>query len=187
LKSDPLTQDIPVIVLTIVEDHSRGYALGAAEYVTKPIDWDRLAAVLGKYCDAAAPILIGDDDPLDRAHAGPSLALAGWTVREAGDGNEALRLVAEEPPAVILLDLMMPGTDGFQFLEELRQRPEGATVPVVVVTAKELTEEDRQRLSGGVAQVLSKGAVSRDELLARLRDYLAAAAGSRVAPVLDSP
>jgi PAS domain S-box-containing protein len=168
LKNDPRTRDIPVVMLSVTEDHTRGYALGASDFVTKPIDWNRLGEILHKYSAAPASILVVEDDQLQRETISQTLSLADWTVRQAGDGREALRLLEAETPAVILLDLIMPGMDGFQFLDELRRRPGWERIPVVVVTAKELTDDDRRRLSGGVAQVLQKGAVSREALLAQI-------------------
>lgn len=169
LKSDPHTRDIPVIMLTVAEDRTRGFTLGAADYVTKPIDWNRLGEILHKYCSAPESILVVEDDQLQRESLSQALTLSGWLVREAKDGCEALNVLAAERPAVILLDLLMPNMDGFQFLEELRRRPDGDTIPVIVVTAKDLDDEDRRRLNGGVARILHKGSVSREELLARIR------------------
>src|SRR5262249_29406369 len=168
LKSDPGTRDIPVIMLTVAEDRTRGFTLGASEYVTQPIDWNRLGEILRKYCSTPESILVVEDDDLQRESLSQALTLSGWLVREAADGREALGQLDAERPAVILLDLLMPNMDGFQFLEELRGRPDGDSIPVIVVTAKDLDDEDRRRLSGGVARILHKGAVARDELLARI-------------------
>lgn len=173
LKNDARTYDIPVIMVTIAEDRSRGFSLGAADYLTKPIDWARLNTILRQHCrQKAGSILVVDDDALVRDQFCQTLALDGWAIREAANGREALAQVEAEKPEVILLDLMMPLMDGFEFLRVLRQRPEFADVRVVIVTAKELTDEDRQKLNGGVAQILSKGALASDELLARLRSQL---------------
>ena len=90
----------------------------------------------------------------------------GWTVTEAEDGRVGLERLAEQRPALIVLDLAMPRMDGFAFIAELRQREEWRTIPIVVMTAKDLTPEERQWLHGSVAQVLQKGAYSRDDLLA---------------------
>jgi PAS domain S-box-containing protein len=170
LKSDRQTHDIPIVMLTVAEDRSRGYTLGASEYVTKPVDWNRLSDILKKYCDEPASILVVEDDPGQREHITQSLALAGWKVREAADGREALQQVEDQRPAIILLDLIMPNMDGFEFLDELRRRPGGDAIPVIVVTAKDLDDGERERLKGSVDNVLHKGAMSREELLARIRD-----------------
>jgi CheY-like chemotaxis protein len=168
LKSDPLTRDIPVIMLTVAEDRNRGFTLGAAEYVTKPIDWNRLGEILRRFSAVPSSILVVEDDQLQCDSLSQALSLAGWAVREAADGREALNLVDAERPAVILLDLIMPNMDGFEFLDELRRRPGCETIPVIVVTAKDLDESDRRRLSGGVAAILHKGSVSREALLAQI-------------------
>ena len=137
--------------------------------MTKPVDWNRLSEILKKYCSEPASILVAEDDPGQREHIAQALSLAGWKVREAADGREALQQVEAQRPAVILLDLIMPNMDGFEFLEELRRRPGGEEVPVIVVTAKDLDEADRARLKGSVANVLHKGAMSREDLLDRIR------------------
>ena len=177
LKSDPDLAEIPVVLLTIVDDPNMGYSLGASDCLTKPIDRNRLAAVLAKYrCDVPpCPVLVVEDDEETRQLIRRTLERDGWSVSEATNGLEALEQVKVNPPVVILLDLMMPEMDGFQFLEELRSRPETPTVPVVVITAKELTLEDRQRLNSDVARIIQKGLYTRDELLNQVRDMVRAA------------
>ena len=177
LKSDPDLAEIPVVLLTIVDDPNMGYSLGASDCLTKPIDRNRLAAVLAKYrCDVPpCPVLVVEDDEETRQLIRRTLERDGWSVSEATNGLEALEQVKVNPPVVILLDLMMPEMDGFQFLEELRSRPETPTVPVVVITAKELTLEDRQRLNADVARIIQKGLYTRDELLNQVRDMVRAA------------
>jgi CheY-like chemotaxis protein len=103
-----------------------------------------------------------------------TLEKAGWTVSEAGNGQEALDQLVLRTPDLILLDLMMPVMDGFSFLAEMRIRPEWQHIPVIVVTAKDLTSDDREKLSGMVDQVLEKSPYSRDELLEHIRDVVAA-------------
>ena len=175
LKADPALSEIPVIMLTIVDDKNMGFALGAAEYVTKPIDRERLSAILKKYTTGGTsrPVLIVEDDSATRAMLRRSLEKEGWQVTEADNGRVALERMDEAEPELILLDLMMPEMDGFEFLDELRQRKEQRAIPVVVITAKDLTEEDRRRLNGGVARVVEKGAYSREALLGQVRDLVA--------------
>jgi len=171
LKADPATGDIPVIMLTIVDDKHIGFALGAADYFTKPIDWPRLAVVLQKYRKSAGrqSVLVVEDDPATREMLRRTLAKQGWHVVEAENGRVGLEQLNAGIPALILLDLMMPEMDGFEFMQALRERPDGRLVPVVVITAKDITEEDRRRLNGQVAKILRKGATSSEELLAELR------------------
>ncbi len=174
LKADPRTADIPVIMTTIVDDKNLGFALGAADYFIKPIDWNRLVAVLEKHRRRAAGshVLIVEDDPRTREMLRRAAEKQGWQVVEAGNGRAGLERVAERVPDVILLDLMMPEMDGFEFMEGLRRRPECRRVPVIVATAKDLTEEDRRRLNGHVIQILQKGGSSTGELLEEIRKLL---------------
>ncbi len=176
LKNDPATRDIPVIMLTIMEDRNRGFALGATEYVTKPIDWGRLGSILCRYNPSQAPILIVEDDDLQRGYLREELILAGWTVLEASNGVEALKICETTTPSLILLDLTMPIMDGFTFLDELRRREAGGNIPVVVVTARELSGDERRLLNRSVAQVLAKEALSKEQLLSRIHEQLQAVA-----------
>lgn len=172
IKSDAQLADTPVIMLSVSDQKEKGYALGASEFLTKPIDRKRLAALLVRYdgTDGRAPsALVIDDDPAVRELLVKMIGELGWEVREAENGLVGLRRVADQVPAVILLDLMMPQMDGFAFLQQLRKNVEWRRIPVVVVTAKELDAEDRQRLNGGVERVLQKGAFSLEELKAEVR------------------
>ena len=171
LKADPALAGIPVILATLVEDPNLAFTLGAADYFTKPIDWLRFSAVLSRY-RAGTPTptaLVVEDDPATRELMRRNLERDGWIVREAADGQQGLEALRSGVPALILLDLMMPRMDGFDFVRELRLRPEWRAVPVVVVTAKELTPEDRHRLEGQVSRVIQKGSLSRADLLAEVR------------------
>jgi PAS domain S-box-containing protein len=173
LKGDPELAEIPVVMLTIVDEKTRGYTLGAAEYLIKPIDRGRLKAVLERYCGPRGRVLVVDDDPDVRERTREMISREGFQVIEARDGREALARLETEPPDVILLDLLMPEMDGFAFLDELRKRDRLKELPVVVLTAKDLTEEDHARLNGGVARVLQKGPSGRDEILNELASVLA--------------
>jgi signal transduction histidine kinase/DNA-binding response OmpR family regulator len=174
LKADPVTADIPVVMLTIVDDKNMGFALGAADYFTKPIDWQRLSAVLRKHRKPAAnqTVLVVEDDERTREMLHRTLQKEGWQIREAANGRLGLEQLAQGVPGLILLDLMMPEMDGFGFLQELRKRPNCAQVPVIVITAKDLTDEDRRRLSGDVARILGKDSTSREQLVAEVRQFL---------------
>ncbi|HYP00744.1 MAG TPA: response regulator [Pyrinomonadaceae bacterium] len=175
LKADPELADIPVIMLTIVDDKNKGYALGAADYMTKPFDREQLTAMLGKYrrqSSTQAPALVVEDDEVTRALLVRVLEQENWAVREAANGLDALEQVTAERPQLILLDLMMPEMDGFQFVQELHKLPGGDTIPVVVITAKDITLEDRLRLNGYVARILEKGSYSRDDLLRAVKEMV---------------
>jgi PAS domain S-box-containing protein len=179
LKADPDLADTPVIVMTIVDDKNLGFALGAADYLTKPIDYRRLTHLLHSYRPQQMPItaepgrvLIVEDDLDTRDMFRHILQKEGWTVTEAANGRLALEQLTDTVPDLILLDLMMPEMDGFQFVSAMRQQPEWRSVPILVVTAMDLTAGDRLALNGYVEQVLQKGTYSRDELLREVRDLV---------------
>lgn len=175
LKADPELAHIPVIVLTMMEDKDIGYSLGAAEYLTKPISRDQLTKVLRKYRSTKAPpmVMIVEDDNTTREMLVRMLHKVGWQVMETDNGESALRLLDRQPPDLILLDLMMPQMDGFEFITHLRQHTLCANTPVVVLTAKDVSSEDRTWLTHRVDSVFQKGAYSREELLNNLRTLLA--------------
>jgi CheY-like chemotaxis protein len=181
LKADAQLADIPVIMLTIVDDKNLGYALGASDYLTKPVDRDRLVAILKKYRgEHPSPlVLVVEDDVAAREILQRTLENEGWAVTTAENGRVALQRVAEQRPALILLDLMMPEMDGFQVVEALRAREAWRSIPIVVVTAKDLTVEDHLRLNGYVEKILQKGAYSREALLAEIRDLVTACLARR--------
>jgi CheY-like chemotaxis protein len=156
-------------MLTMVDDKRMGYALGASEYLTKPIDRERLIAVLTKY-RRDQPVLVVDDDSSVRLLLRRILEGEGYAVIEAENGRAALERMGERVPGAILLDLMMPEMDGFEFLSALHEHPAWRQIPVVIVTAKDLTAEDRARLNGFVETVLQKGGYTREQLLREIRD-----------------
>ena len=176
LKGNPDLADIPIIVVTITDDKNMGYALGAADYLTKPIEPARLTAVLKKYTSTAqrASVLVVDDDPDMRDITARLLTKGGCEVHVAENGRVALDQLALHTPSLIVLDLMMPEVDGFDFLVALRRQPAWQAIPVVVVTAKEITDEDRHRLNGSVKRILQKRGSHRDDLLAAVRDQVTA-------------
>ncbi len=174
LKSDSQLRDIPVIMVSMIEDRNIGYALGAVDYLTKPVDSERLSQIISQYrCqNPPCPILIVEDDNETRELMRRTLEGNGWDVAEARHGREALERVRERTPDVIILDLMMPVMSGFEFLGELRSVEAWRKIPVVVATAKDLTEEDRELLSSAVEAILEKGAYTRDQMLEQVRDLV---------------
>ncbi|UCC55114.1 MAG: response regulator, partial [Gammaproteobacteria bacterium] len=176
LKADPELRKIPVIMLTMIDDRTRGYSLGAVDYMTKPVDRDLLHKALSRYycAEDICTVLLVEDDTETREVMSRTLEKAGWAVSEAGNGQEALEVMASVEPRLILLDLMMPVMDGFGFLAALRAKPEWQQIPVIVITAKDLTSEDRDRLAGMVEEVVEKSAYTREQLLERVRDAVAA-------------
>jgi CheY-like chemotaxis protein/nitrogen-specific signal transduction histidine kinase len=166
IKGDPELADIPVILVSIVDEKNRGYSLGATDYMVKPVDRAELSAALRNICGAGGrQALLVDDDDLTRRGMRLVLEQDGWQVAEAENGRVALARLAETQPDIIMLDLMMPEMDGFEFLVEMRSRAEWRDIPVLVVTAKDLTAEERSRLNGDVERVLQKGAAELDDLL----------------------
>ena len=190
LKADPELASIPVVVVTMMDDRNLGYALGATDYLTKPVDRDRLGRLLRKYLrapnrgdtpsgaalaasgEAVPTVLVVDDEAEARALLARALAREGCAVIEAENGRVALDTLETTTPSLVLLDLMMPEMDGFQFLEALRAKDATRHIPVLVVTAKDLTLEDRVRLTGHVEAVLHKGAYDREDLLRTVRDLV---------------
>ena len=171
LKADPLLRTIPVIMLSMIDDRTRGYSLGAVDYLTKPVDREQLNKTLSRYYCAEediCPVLLVEDDTGTREVMARTLEKAGWTVSEAGNGQEALDIMSGLQPRLILLDLMMPVMDGFDFLTAMRARPEWLHIPVIVITAKDLTGDDRDRLAGRVEEVLEKNAYTLEQLLERV-------------------
>jgi CheY-like chemotaxis protein len=180
LMADPVLAGIPVIMCTIVDNQELGFALGATEYLTKPIDRNRLVQVLQNYCVGPhCRILLVEDDPVSREMMGRTLLKAGWSVIEAENGRVALACLAEQRPDVILLDLMMPEMDGFEFIAKVQQHEEWCAIPVVVVTAKHLDAEDHRRLNGYVTSIIEKREYRMDELMEAIRYQLGRVIKSR--------
>jgi PAS domain S-box-containing protein len=175
LKADPKLADIPIVMLTMTNETELGYMLGVSEYLVKPIDRSRLAGALQKYRVAGAPanVLIVDDDEATRQVIRRTLVKQGWTVVDAANGRAAIERVTQHAPELILLDLMMPDMDGFEFVKRLRENAAWASIPVVVLTSKDLAPEERLQLSGKVEKILQKGAYSRDMLLTEVRKAVA--------------
>ena len=167
LKSDPETADIPVVMLTLMGDRSMGLALGAIEYLSKPVDRDHLLKILHRYCpdQSARPILVLEDDTTMREMLCRTLTKEGWDVRAANNGQAALEKIRSEMPGMILLDLLMPIMDGFTFLRELRKEEAWQDIPVLVITSKDITREERRLLEEQVVTILQKGATTRQNLL----------------------
>ncbi len=178
LKGDPEVSEIPVVMLTMVNNMEMGFSLGADDYMLKPIDRSGFVATLRKYCtpQASAAVLIVEDDSTTREMLRTSLEKEHFIVSEASNGVEALAQLASFRPALILLDLMMPEMDGFQFTREVRAHPQWHDIPIVVMTAKDIDSDDRARLDGKVSRILQKGACGREELLTEIGHRIARAA-----------
>jgi CheY-like chemotaxis protein len=178
LKREAATADIPVVVVSIVDNRDFGLVLGATDYLVKPIDHERLRAALGSLSSVRAPgdgtVLVVDDDPALREVLSSLLADDGWRVATAADGEAALAAVERARPAAMVLDLMMPRCDGFEVLHALRMRPNTRDLPVIVITARELNDEDRERLGRNAERVFQKQAVPLEQLRQEIRGILTA-------------
>lgn len=169
LKDDPDLSDIPVIMTTIMEDRNLGFSLGATDYVSKPIEQSALLEMVAKYAQKTPRrVLIVDDDEATRQVIRKTLGRQGWAVAEAENGELALNQLSEFEPDLILLDLMMPKMDGFEFLSVTQRDRRWADIPVIVVTAKTLSQDDCERLQGNVNNIVHKDEGSFESMLATL-------------------
>ncbi|HUS14723.1 MAG TPA: response regulator, partial [Chloroflexia bacterium] len=176
LRSDPELAAIPVVLATILDQPEQGIALGAAEYLTKPIDATRLLTTVRRLSPtargaarAAGRVLLVEDDAPTRALLRRTLEEEGWQVDEAADGQAALTQMAAPAPDLVLLDLMMPRVDGFQVVQALQADPAWCRIPVIVITAHDLDAPDRARLTGAVQTILQKGDGTGTALLREVR------------------
>ena len=168
-KSDPELAEIPVIIVTVLADRSIAVSLGAAEFLTKPVDRARLAAAIRQYVYGSGIVLVIDDEPESRNIVRRHLDKLGWEAAEAGDGADALLWLSQNPPpALILLDLLMPGMNGFAFLDEIAKRSEWRRIPIVILTAMPLGAAERELLAGRTREVIAKGADDLGQALRRI-------------------
>ncbi|MGJ3238468.1 MAG: ammonium transporter [Anaerolineae bacterium] len=190
IKSDPQLQDIPVVMLTMIDNQRRGFALGAADYMTKPIDRKRLVTLLMKYRANVGEtgilppgtVMVVEDDDNTRDMLARTLDRSGWEVALAANGREALDALHTLTPRLILLDLMMPELDGFQFISAVKKIPEWRAIPIIVLTAKDLTPDERNTLAGTVEQVLTKQSYTQEELVQEIRDLVIAHVQAKQSP-----
>ena len=175
LRADPDLGATPVIMVTVLDEQSLAFSLGATDYLHKPIEWGHLKEAMERFKAGASdgPVLVVDDDADVRERMTAMLTREGWRVASAEHGRAGLEAVAVKKPCLILLDLMMPEMDGFGFLRALRAKPEWRDIPVVVLTAKDVTADDRRRLAGQADRVLQKGQLSLSDLSDALRSLVA--------------
>jgi CheY-like chemotaxis protein/signal transduction histidine kinase len=173
LKTDPALVNIPVVIMSVEEQRARGFSFGACEYLVKPVEPDRLVTVVRR---AIAPgggdVLVVDDDDDTRELVSRSLRRAGFTTVEARTGEEALLRARVVAPAMVILDLLMPGIDGFEVLRALRA--EGHSIPIVVLTGKTLTQAEKDVLTNGMTRIVTKGGVAIDQVLQQAKQLLIA-------------
>ncbi len=179
LKNDPATASIPIVVVTITDNREMGIALGVSDYLAKPVDWARLGRLMSRFRSHLPehPVLVVDDDPACREQVCRALARDGWQVTSATNGREAIEAAAARTPAVVLLDLMMPEMDGFEFLGRFRAMAGCRDVPVVVVSALDLTPTQRSRLDSDVVEYIGKSGSTAGDVAVYLRERLGAIRG----------
>jgi PAS domain S-box-containing protein len=172
LKSDAATQDIPIIVLSIVDNKPLGYRLGAFDYLLKPFDRETILAALARIPPQRGRLLVVDDDPQVVDLVRQLLEGEPYEVLAAADGQEALEVIPRQRPDIVLLDLLMPRLDGFAVIESLRQDPQHQQLPVIVLTAKTLTAAEYALLDQSVRAVLQKQGLDRSTLIEELQGLL---------------
>ena len=173
LKADPQTRDIPIIVLSASDNRELGFQMGVMDYLVKPIDRNALLTALSKVSEPRIEdVLVVDDDPMAVDLLSEMLEMSGVHARRATNGAEALAEIEKAPPDAILLDLMMPVMDGFEVIDRLQNNPGWCDIPVVVITAKELTAEERVFLNDRVSQVVEKGRLDPDRLGQAFKEML---------------
>jgi signal transduction histidine kinase/CheY-like chemotaxis protein len=185
LKSDPATADVPVVVVSVEPERGRGFALGATEYLVKPVSGEHLLAAVTRLlppprADEQSPrlsVVVVDDDPLALKLVRSTLEPLGWEVHTCAGGQQAADLVRAVAPSVVVIDLLMPHVDGFAVIDELRPHRDSDGPPIVVLTAKSLTPQDRSRLEGRIAFVAEKSGIDLPGLARRLATVAAEHAG----------
>jgi signal transduction histidine kinase/CheY-like chemotaxis protein/CHASE3 domain sensor protein len=178
LKADKLTWNIPVVVVSVIDNPALGRALGALDYFVKPVDRGALLSRLGRYAfttrvkHGEIRVLVVDDEVANLDLLQALLEPEGFKVLRASGGKEGLDVARAQRPQLILLDLMMPGMTGFDVVEALRADDATRSIPVMVLTSKELTHDDKQALNGCVAAIFQRNSVAGSELVAWLRGFV---------------
>ncbi|MCB9766688.1 MAG: response regulator [Candidatus Omnitrophica bacterium] len=181
LKKDPSLSEVPVIMLTFLDDQQKGFSLGASDFLRKPVRRETVVYLLQKHLQSGAegPVLIVDDEPDIRDILTRVLEEEGYRTAVATNGKEAIDQISQEKPALVLLDILMPEMDGFEVVERIQKHPEWKSIPVIIMTALDLTEADRQRLNGYVEKILEKETFNPDHLLAEISNRIGHAESER--------
>jgi CheY-like chemotaxis protein len=177
-KADPILAEIPIIIVSMLDERGKGFALGAAEYLVKPVGREELLTALGRFLPRAGPegkaatVLAIDDDPMALELMRVTFQPEGYIVLTAGGGEAGLEVARRERPALVIVDLMMPEVDGFAVVERLRADPETAGIPIVVLTSKEMRAEDKARLNGRINALAGKGGFDRTGFVELVRGLI---------------
>ena len=174
LQKNEKTKDIPIIMITMENEPNKGFTLGATDYLTKPVNWNKLVGILNnhKIMTNSQTVLVVEDDNITQEMLKKSLESNNYKVKIANNGKEGLEYVKISKPGLIILDLMMPEMDGFEFAEKLRKNKEWIDIPVVVVTAKDLTKKDHERLKGNVEAIMQKGSYNKNDLMSEVNERI---------------
>jgi len=178
LKADQATASIPVVVVSIIDERGRGFALGAADYLLKPVDREVLARVIQRVVrnnvrdQRGRSVLVIDDDPVILELMDVVLRSEGFEILKAKDGRHGLEIARERNPALVVLDLLMPEMNGFEVVDEMHSSPETSAIPIVVLTNKSLSREEKDRLNGRIIAIRQKGEFNRADFVAQVRSLL---------------
>jgi len=174
LKKDPSLKDIPVIVATVLEDKEKAFALEADEFMTKPIDKSWLLKTIERFSQKKGieKILVIDDEEVSRYLLKSVLSETKFTILEAENGMIGIEMAVKERPDVIFLDLMMPVMNGFEALQELKAKEETKDIPVIIVSSKVLSQEEKILLHSTVKAIIPKQCTSKDAILNKLREVI---------------
>jgi CheY-like chemotaxis protein len=178
LKADQATVSIPVVVVSIIDEPGRGFSLGAADYLMKPVDREVLVRVMQRVVQNHVPnqrgksVLVIDDDPVVLELMEAVLRPEGFEILKAADGGQGLRIARERNPALVVLDLLMPQMNGFEVVDEMHGSPETAGIPIVVLTNRSLSREEKDRLNGRIIAVRQKSEFNRADFVAQVRSLL---------------
>src|SRR3990172_5852535 len=175
LKRGAETRDIPVVIVSATNDKELGFALGAVDYLEKPVEKPRLLQTLGRLSfttktkSQKMTILAVDDEPQVLALMGDILEKEGFSVIKASDGKTEVKMIVEQHPDLVIFDLMMPGMSGFDVCDRLKEYHEAKDIPIIIFTAKEITAEDKERLGTGIKKIIKKASFSKEDLLSEIR------------------
>jgi CheY-like chemotaxis protein len=174
LKNDPQTHDIPVVLVTVVDQKALGYQLGATDYLVKPLNADNLLASLSRIVsrEQKSKLLVVDDDPNVHEMVAQLLEESNYQIQAVSDGPQAITAAQIEPPDIILLDLLMPNMDGFGVIHELRQHPKTRDIPIVILTAKSLSVDEEKSLEQRIYTVIQKQGLQGETLLETISSAL---------------